>query len=101
MAEIVENKKGFRVIKMSTEEAIHKCNFGFYNVSINVTLLVCDYCNKIINKDKEVYYIAVLNRLLCKECYEEWYTHATRYEEDAEYEERCFRKYANALGLKL
>lgn len=101
MAEIVENKEGFRVIRMSIEEAIHKCEFGFYNVSTNTTLLICDNCNKLMNNDNEVYYVAVLNRLFCKECYEEWYAHAIRYKEDAKYEERYFRSYANALGIKL
>lgn len=101
MAEIVKNEQGFRVIKMSAEEAIHKCNFGMYSVRIYTTILLCDDCNKCINEEKEVYYVAVLNSLLCKKCYDNWYARARRYEEDAEYEERHFRNYANALRLKL
>lgn len=53
--------------------------------------LVCDDCCDDIKKSDICYYVAVLNRLFCKNCYEQWVADATYYQEDAETE---FRNYA-------
>ena len=97
MAVRVENKKGFLVIAMTISEAIHDCNFGATNTKRAECYLICDNCNKLLHPI--VYYIAVLNRLLCAKCYKEWYANATRYNEDIPYEERYFNKYAKKLNL--
>lgn len=103
MAVRVENKKGFLVIAMTISEAIHDYNFGVTNTERAECYLICDNCNKLLNvsplKHPIVYYVAVLNRLLCAECYKEWYANATRYNEDIPYEERYFNKYAKKLNL--
>ena len=76
MAQKVENKKGFKVLKMSLEEINYIGGFG-----------ICDYCN---TPAKEGYYVAVLNQWLCPKCYNEWYIRATYYKEDSEVENRNF-----------
>lgn len=103
MAALVENKKGFLVIAMTTSEAIHDCDFGYADNEKGEYYLICDNCNELLNvhpkKHLIVYYVAVLNRLFCDKCYKEWYARATRYNEDIPYEERYFNKYAKKLNL--
>ena len=41
MASVVTNKKRFKIIKLSYEEATTKCGFGFYG-----KVILCDECNK-------------------------------------------------------
>ena len=59
--------------------------------------LVCDDCNEEIESDETCYYVAVLNRVFCKKCYEKWIADAEYYSEDAPYEERNY----NRTKLKL
>ena len=70
--------------------------FGVINVE-GGQYLVCDDCIKDIGKDDTCYYIAVLNRIFCKDCYEEWLANATYYEEDADTEFRNFAVYQRKL----
>lgn len=93
MAQKVENNKGFLVIEMTPYEAIFICNFGAFGE------LICDDCNKLLNEDDNVYYIAALNQLFCKKCYENWLNYAVRYEEDIEYETNYFNHYAKLLNI--
>ena len=103
MAVRVENEKGFLVIAMTTSEAIHDCDFGYANDEKGEYYLVCDNCNELLNAHPKkypiVYYVVVLNRLFCAECYKEWYARATRYDEDIPYEEEYFNYYAKKLNL--
>ena len=92
MAKIVNNDKGFKVISLSTEDAA-SLGFGLYGSGA----CVCMHCNNIIKGD--IYYIAVLNDVMDKECYDEWYKGATRYTEDIPIENRNFNHYKEALGL--
>lgn len=57
MAEIVKNKKGFKVMKMNLSEINYIGGFG-----------ICDWCG---NTSTEGYYIAVLNQWYCPKCYNE------------------------------
>ena len=91
MAKIINNNKGFKVICMSNEEAI-ALDFGTF-----LNACICIECDKLIWD--EIYYIAVLNDVMCKTCYEKWYKTATRYKDDAEYENRYFNYYSKLLGL--
>ena len=77
--EIVENKKGFKVIKMNSFELSDK--LGGYGI--------CDFCNNAVFNG---YYIAVLNRWFCLECYNEWISIAVRYQQDTTIEERNFKR---------
>ena len=91
MAKIVDNNKRFKVICMNNDEA---ANLGFGIVPGDC---ICMNCNNIIQD--EIYYIAVLNDVMCKTCYKKWYENATRYKEDTECENRYFDYYSKLLGL--
>jgi hypothetical protein len=92
MAELVKNDKGFKVIKLSAEEA-SKLGWGIdYSGEC-----ICTDCNELISGD--IYYVIVLNDTMCKECYEEWYKKAVNYAEDRGYEERVFKNISKLLGL--
>lgn len=93
MARRIENNKGFLIIEMTPEEAIAICKFGYFGE------LICDDCNKSIKNEKNVYYISVLNSVVCKECYEDWFNSATRYDEDINYENEHFEYYAKLLNI--
>lgn len=93
MARRVQNNKGFLIIEMTPKEAIEICGFGWCGA------LVCDDCNTPINNNNYIYYIAVLSRVFCKECYEDWASTATRYDEDIDYETEKFEYYAKLLNL--
>lgn len=84
MAKVIKNEKGFHIIKMNRLEAVCDCNFGIDNV------LICDDCNKECF-DEELYYIAVLNMIFCKKCFEDWYNKAINYPEDKKYERDNFK----------
>jgi hypothetical protein len=86
MAKTVENKNGFLVLEVSREE----CQRCFHSGGI------CDYCN---GTDKSGYYIAVLNRWYCPECYNGWIQRAVRYMEDIRIEEKNFRWACKVLNV--
>ena len=94
MATIINHEKGFKIIELSPEEAIKHAGFGFG------CELVCDDCNEafFIDIEEPLYYIAVLNMVFCKDCYEEWVNNATYYPEDAAYELKRFNYYKELLS---
>ena len=55
-------------------------------------------CNKEC-PNKDIYYIAVLNDTMCKECYKKWVKSAKRYAEDIPIENKNFNYYKNLLRL--
>lgn len=81
MAKRVINDKGFKVIKLNPSEC-QKIDFGLDTETSYQ--LICDNCNSLIYVD--CYYVAVLNRILCEECFDEWYDSAEHYPEDARWE---------------
>lgn len=81
MAKQYQNDKGFLIIEMLPYEA-QLIGFGIYEGC------VCMHCNDII-RDK-IYYVACLNDVMDKECLDDWYKDAIRYEEDMSYEQRHF-----------
>lgn len=93
MAKIVKNDKGFKAISLSTEDAA-SIGFGLYGSGA----CVCMHCSKDCLSG-DIYYMAVLNGTMCKDCYEEWLKDAVKYADDAPYEERDFNRYKEALGL--
>lgn len=93
MAELIKNDKGFKVISLSIKDAA-SLGFGLYGSGA----CVCMHCNKgCLSGD--IYYVAVLNDTMCKDCYEKWYKSAVNYPEDRQYEERFFQRVAKSLGL--
>lgn len=93
MAKIVNNDKGFKVISLSTKDAA-SLGFGLYCSGA----CVCMHCNKVCVSGN-IYYIAVLNDTMCKDCYEEWLKDAKRYSEDIPIEDRNFNYCKETLGL--
>lgn len=83
MAELVQNKKGFKVLKMRLDE-----------VNRVGGLCICDFCN---TASVEGYYISVLNMWYCPKCYDEWYLSAKYYKEDADVENRNFNRMKEML----
>ena len=84
MAEIVENSKGFKVIKMSNIDVARV--FGGMGI--------CDYCN---TGPREGYYIAVLNSCYCEKCYKSFMDYAHNYPEDRGIENKNFEIVINQL----
>ena len=59
-------------------------------------VLVCDYCNSCIAPDDTCYFVAVLNCIYCKACFERWHIRAKHYSEDDIYERRHYM-YAKSM----
>lgn len=86
MAEIVDNPKGFKVIKMSLSET--QKVFGSYGI--------CDCCNRLLF---EGFYIAVLHCLYCKDDYERFIETSFNYPEDRNIESANFEIIKQKLNL--
>lgn len=89
MATVIKNKKGFKVLEVSAREMIEiKCGF------------CCDGCRRL---SESGFYVAVLNRWLCKKCYEQWYATAENYAEegnaDQRVEDKNYRIRCEMLGV--
>ena len=95
MEKQIKGKNGHLCIEMTNFEATAKCGFGFGFG------LVCDNCNEDITYSEEpVYYIAVLNMLYCKECFDDYIENAPYYEEDKDFELEHYDYYSMVLGVK-
>ena len=95
MAKRYENDKGFLIIQMEPLEALLQCNIGG----------ICDNCNNDINIFEEdgfgdIYYIAAINRAVCKRCCDDFIKNMTRYKEDIPYEVLHYNFYAEKLNLE-
>lgn len=99
MAKKYENPKGFLIIEMTYDEATLLCNFGF-ELNNDDYVVVCDNCNNKFNKDDKIYYFAVLNRAMCKECCDDIIKNQERYAEDINYEIKHYNYYAKKLNLE-
>ena len=93
MAKITKNNKEFKVINLSRKDAA-SIGFGIDNSGT----CICMKCNKEC-PNEDIYYIAILNDTMCKECYERWVKSAKRYEEDIPIENRNFNYYKKLLCL--
>lgn len=89
MAKIIENKKGFKIIRIDRSELIKRLA-GYGCVGI------CDSCSL---PSVTGYYIAVLNQWFCKKCLYEWYDNAVNYPEDRNIEEKNFEFYKKLFEL--
>ena len=100
MARIVKNDKGFKVIALSHEEG-ETLGWGIWHRNDEDTDDLCDFicmrCNRLI--EGELYYVAVLNDVMCKEHYEQWYNSAVRYSDDILVENKNFHDVLLILGL--
>lgn len=98
MAKQIIGKNGHLCIEMTIDEAFDKCEFG----DPELKLLICDNCNDQIFDDEEesIYYIAVLNMLFCKDCFDDYIENAPYYEEDKDYEKNHYNYYAKLLNIE-
>lgn len=97
MAKRHENDKGFLIIKMSTKEAVFKCNFGTTN-AYGKPIVKDDNTNKIIKHF--VYYVAVLNSTFNQTEFYRWYKTAINCIEDIPFEKILYNIYARKLNIK-
>lgn len=99
MAKQVIGKNGHLCIEMTMIEAIDECGFGIPSDRESL----CDNCNERLFEEQEdpVYYIAVLNMLFCKDCFDDYIENTPYYEEDKEYELNTYNHYAKLLNLDL
>jgi len=82
--EIIETKKGHRVVKIKTVDLMKVC-YG--------SLGICDSCN---SGALVGYYIPVLSkRWYCEKCYKKWVEEAIFYQEDIIYEERELKAFVS------
>ena len=71
---------------------------GFSMISVGGgERMVCDYCNSEIKKDDTCYYVAVLNQVMCKDCFERWHQSSKYYPEDVDYEKKNFQRTQDML----
>lgn len=98
MAEIVKNDKNFLIIKLNDEEA-SKCNFGMLP-RLKDNIIICSSCN-VICDESELYYIAGINEVLCKDCMEDFVKNMNHYTDNnsLRYEIKHFNHYANILNI--
>ena len=59
--------------------------------------IVCDMCNDELKSDETCYYVAVLNYIICKKCFDHWIASAKYYQEDSFYEQRNFSRVKKLL----
>ena len=97
MAKKYNNDKDFLIIEMNYIEAIN-CNFGI-KLSLNEHLIICDTCNNEINKEDNIYYVAVLNKVLCSDCCEDFIKGYDKCSEDEIYEKKHYDYYVNKLNM--
>jgi len=61
--------------------------------------LICDSCDKDIFPNDTCYYVAVLNEVLCEECFKKWIKRAQYCESDSGVEERNFGYYSTKFKV--
>ena len=98
MAKKIKGKNGHLCIEMTIDEAINKCGFGIPFDGI----IVCDNCNigYDIKQEEPVYYIAILNMLFCKDCFDDYIENAPYCEEDKGFELGHYNHYAKILNIE-
>jgi hypothetical protein len=85
MKEFTITPKGFKVLPVTNNEI-----FGWGGLG------VCDTCNNPVHNEGT--FVAVLNSVYCKKCYEDWHKMAINYPEDKPYEERYAARMLERLG---
>ena len=89
------NPNGFIIIEATSYDFMDRCGFGIGSI-------ICDCCAEEQSDDELVYYVCVLNDVLCWECLKKWLSdNPTRYKEDISYEQRKYNEYAEELNLPI
>lgn len=61
--------------------------------------MCCDNCNADIKAEDTCYYVAVLNQVMCNDCFESWHKYAKFYPEDVPFEKRNFENIQHKLEV--
>lgn len=98
MAKIYKNDKNFLVIEMNGAEA-SSLGFGV-EVTGCLNSIICGTCNTSI-EHKNIYYVAGINEVLCKDCVEDYTKNMNHYIDDdsLKYEINHFNIIAQKLGM--
>ena len=73
---------------------------GFSMIDVGTgELIICDFCNGEVKPEDTCYYVAVLNQILCKDCFERWHAGAKFYSEDVPIEKRNFENIQHRLEV--
>ena len=100
MAKLYKNDKNFLIIEMNGAEA---SNLGFgVEIPGCLNAIVCGGCNSQI-EHKEIYYIASINEVMCKDCAEDYVKNMNHYIDDdsLKYEINHFNVISQKLGMNL
>lgn len=98
MAKVYKNDKNFLIIQMNGEEA---SNLGFgIEITGCLNSIVCGSCNSSI-EHKDIYYIAGINEIMCKDCTYDYIKNMSHYIDDdsINYEITHFNIIAQKLGM--
>lgn len=98
MAKVYKNNKNFLIIQMNGEEA---SNLGFgMEITGCLNSIVCGSCNSSI-EDKDIYYIAGINEVMCKDCAYNYIKNMSHYIDynSLKYEINHFNIIAQKLGM--
>jgi len=98
MAKIYTNDKQFLIIEMNGSEA-SGLGFGI-EIPGCLNAIVCGGCNSQI-EHKEIYYIAGINEVMCKDCTEDYIKSMSHYTDidSLKYEINHFNIIAQKLGM--
>lgn len=93
------NKNNYLIIKLLPAEAT-KLNFGL-KAEDRYNIIICDDCNNICTSN-EIYYVPILNRILCEECLDDITANMEKVDDfdSIDYEIKHFNYYAKELNLK-
>lgn len=80
---------------------IIECTARELSDGVGSYVIVCDSCGASALPSDKGYYIAVLNRWYCEECYKDWCEHAVWYADDVDIERRNFLFYGFRLGINV
>ena len=89
MANIVKNEKGFLIIEASSEDMMGRIGH----------LGKMDYCDSCAKSSESYYYLPLMDKWVCKECYKEWYEGNVRNDEDLYIEIRNFNNMKRNFDL--
>lgn len=97
MAKRYKNNKNFLIIQMNGLEAT-KLKFGLERED-TYNMCVCGTCNNTC--DNDIYYIACLNEVMCKECMEDYCSNMNHFcdNDSLTYEVEHFNNVAHKLGI--
>ena len=98
MAKVYKNDKNFLIIQMNGKEA---SNLGFgMEITGCLNSIFCGSCNSSI-EDKDIYYIAGINEVMCKDCAYDYIKNMSHYidYDSLKYEINHFNIIAQKLGM--